>query len=482
MSHLGEWEVVIGLEIHTQLSTQSKIFSGASTKFGAEPNTQACAIDLGMPGVLPVVNKEVYRKAVTFGLGIGAEINKRSVFDRKNYFYPDLPKGYQITQLESPIVMGGHVEIVLDDGTSKVINVTRAHLEEDAGKSLHENYHNQTGIDLNRAGTPLLEIVSEPEMRSAEEAVAYARYIHQLVTYLGVSDGNMSQGSLRCDANVSIRKHGQQELGTRTETKNVNSFRFLEAAINFEVERQIGILESGGRVIQETRLYDAVKNETRSMRSKETATDYRYFPEPDLLPIVIDDAYIDAVRAEMPELPAQRAVRFVEQYQLSEVDAALLSSNLDLANYFEEVTAICGDPKPASNWIRVELLGLLNRDDIEISESPLPSAQLGKLIQRILDDTISGKIGKQVFEALWQGVARDVDDYIEHEGLKQVSDSGELEAIVDKVIADNPAQVEQFRAGKTKLMGFFVGQIMKETQGKANPKQVNALVSSRLND
>ena len=482
MSHLGEWEVVIGLEIHTQLSTQSKIFSGASTKFGAEPNTQACAIDLGMPGVLPVVNKEVYRKAVTFGLGIGAEINKRSVFDRKNYFYPDLPKGYQITQLESPIVMGGHVEIVLDDGTSKVINVTRAHLEEDAGKSLHENYHNQTGIDLNRAGTPLLEIVSEPEMRSAEEAVAYARYIHQLVTYLGVSDGNMSQGSLRCDANVSIRKHGQQELGTRTETKNVNSFRFLEAAINFEVERQIGILESGGRVIQETRLYDAVKNETRSMRSKETATDYRYFPEPDLLPIVIDDAYIDAVRAEMPELPVQRAVRFVEQYQLSEVDAALLSSNLDLAIYFEEVTAICGDPKPASNWIRVELLGLLNRDDIEISESPLPSAQLGKLIQRILDDTISGKIGKQVFEALWQGVARDVDDYIAHEGLKQVSDSGELEAIVDKVIADNPAQVEQFRAGKTKLMGFFVGQIMKETQGKANPKQVNALVSSRLND
>ena len=482
MSHLGEWEVVIGLEIHTQLSTQSKIFSGASTKFGAEPNTQACAIDLGMPGVLPVVNKEVYRKAVTFGLGIGAEINKRSVFDRKNYFYPDLPKGYQITQLESPIVMGGHVEIVLDDGTSKVINVTRAHLEEDAGKSLHENYHNQTGIDLNRAGTPLLEIVSEPEMRSAEEAVAYARYIHQLVTYLGVSDGNMSQGSLRCDANVSIRKHGQQELGTRTETKNVNSFRFLEAAINFEVERQIGILESGGRVIQETRLYDAVKNETRSMRSKETATDYRYFPEPDLLPIVIDDAYIDAVRAEMPELPAQRAVRFVEQYQLREVDAALLSSNLDLANYFAEVTAICGDPKPASNWIRVELLGLLNRDDIEISESPMPSAQLGKLIQRILDDTISGKIGKQVFEALWQGVARDVDDYIEHEGLKQVSDSGELEAIVDKIIADNPAQVEQFRAGKTKLMGFFVGQIMKETQGKANPKQVNALVSSRLND
>ena len=315
MSHLGEWEVVIGLEIHTQLSTQSKIFSGASTKFGAEPNTQACAIDLGMPGVLPVVNKEVYRKAVAFGLGIGAEINKRSVFDRKNYFYPDLPKGYQITQLESPIVMGGHVEIVLDDGTSKVINVTRAHLEEDAGKSLHENYHNQTGIDLNRAGTPLLEIVSEPEMRSAEEAVAYARYIHQLVTYLGVSDGNMSQGSLRCDANVSIRKHGQQELGTRTETKNVNSFRFLEAAINFEVERQIAILETGGRVIQETRLYDAVKNETRSMRSKETATDYRYFPEPDLLPIVIDDAYIDAVRAQMPELPAQRAGRFVEQYQ-----------------------------------------------------------------------------------------------------------------------------------------------------------------------
>ena len=481
MSHSGEWEVVIGLEIHTQLSTKSKIFSGASTQFGAEPNTQACAVDLGMPGVLPVVNAEVYKKAVAFGLGIGAEINKRSVFDRKNYFYPDLPKGYQITQLESPIVVGGQVEISLDDGSTKIINVTRAHLEEDAGKSLHENYHNQTGVDLNRAGTPLLEIVSEPEMRSAAEAVAYARFIHQLVTYLGVSDGNMSQGSLRCDANVSIRKKGQEELGTRTETKNVNSFRFLEAAINFEVERQISILESGGRIVQETRLYDAIKNETRSMRSKETATDYRYFPEPDLLPVVIDDAYINAVAAEMPELPSQRAVRYVDQFKLSDIDAALLSSNLDLANYFEEVAAICGEPKTASNWVRVELLGQLNRDGIEIGDSPVTSTQLGKLVQRILDDTISGKIAKQVFEALWAGKSTDADDYIESKGLKQVSDTGELETIVDTIIANNPGQVEQFKAGKTKLMGFFVGQVMKETQGKANPKQVNDLVTSKLN-
>lgn len=480
MSHSSEWEVVIGLEIHTQLSTKSKIFSGASTQFGAEPNTQACAIDLGMPGVLPVVNAEVYKKAVAFGLGIGAHINKRSVFDRKNYFYPDSPKGYQITQLDLPIVLGGQVEISLDDGSTKLINVTRAHLEEDAGKSLHESYHNQTGIDLNRAGTPLLEIVSEPEMRSAEEAVAYARYMHQLVTYLGVSDGNMSEGSLRCDANVSVRKKGETELGTRTETKNVNSFRFLEAAINYEVERQISVLESGGRIVQETRLYDSIKNETRPMRSKETATDYRYFPEPDLLPVLIDEEYIDAVRATMPELPSQKAARYIAQHKLSEVDAALLSSNLDLANYFEEVTAICGDAKPASNWIRVELLGLLKRDALDIAKSPVKATQLGALIQRIMDETISGKIGKQVFEALWLGNTTDVDHYIQSEGLKQVSDSGELDIIVDKIIEENPGQVEQYRAGKTKLMGFFVGQVMKQTQGKANPKQVNELVINKL--
>jgi aspartyl-tRNA(Asn)/glutamyl-tRNA(Gln) amidotransferase subunit B len=480
MNHSSEWEVVIGLEIHTQLSTKSKIFSGASTQFGAEPNTQACAIDLGMPGVLPVVNAEVFKKAVAFGLGIGAQINHRSIFDRKNYFYPDSPKGYQITQLDLPIVLGGQVEISLDDGTTKIINVTRAHLEEDAGKSLHESYHNQTGIDLNRAGTPLLEIVSEPEMHSAEEAVAYARYMHQLVTYLGVSDGNMSEGSLRCDANVSVRKKGESELGTRTETKNVNSFRFLEAAINYEVARQISVLESGGRIVQETRLYDAIKNETRPMRSKETATDYRYFPEPDLLPVLIDDEYIDAVRATMPELPSQKAARYIEQYKLSKVDAALLSSSLNLANYFEEVTAICGDAKPASNWIRVELLGLLNRDALDIADSPVKATQLGILIQRILDETISGKIGKQVFEALWLGKATEVDHHIQSTGLKQVSDSGELDAIVDKIIAENLGQVEQYRAGKTKLMGFFVGQVMKETQGKANPKQVNELVNSKL--
>ncbi len=480
MSGLNDWEVVIGLEIHVQLSTQSKIFSGASTAFGAEPNTQASAVDLGLPGVLPVVNEAVYPKAVAFGLGIGADITQRSVFDRKNYFYPDLPKGYQITQMDAPIVLGGSVDITLADGSSKTIAVTRAHLEEDAGKSLHEDFHGMTGIDLNRAGTPLLEIVSEPDMRSPEEAVAYARTIHQLVTYLSVSDGDMSQGSLRCDANVSIRRRGDTEYGTRTETKNVNSFRFLQRAIEFEIDRQIDILESGGRVAQETRLYDPDKDETRPMRSKETATDYRYFPEPDLLPVVIDEAYISAIRDAMPELPAEKKQRFETEFELSTADATLLSSSLGLSTYFEAAGKSCGDMKLAANWVKGDLLGSLNRDSLDLADSPISADTLGTLLARIKDETISGKIAKNVFTALWSGDATDVDAYIEAEGLKQVTDTGSIEPIVDEIIANNPKQVEQFRAGKTKVLGFFVGQVMKETGGKANPQQVNELVTAKL--
>ena len=476
----ADWEVVIGLEIHVQLQTHSKIFSGASTTFGAEPNTQASVIDLGFPGVLPVVNEEVYKKAVTFGLGIDAAINKRSVFDRKNYFYPDLPKGYQITQLSDPIVETGEVEIVLSDGSLKVIGITRAHLEEDAGKSLHEDFHNQTGIDLNRAGTPLLEIVSEPDLRSSEEAVTYARYIHQLVTYLGVSDGEMSQGSLRCDANVSLRKFGDDQLGTRTETKNVNSFRFLQRAIEYEIGRQIQVLESGGRIVQETRLYDSDRDETRPMRSKETATDYRYFPEPDLLPVVIDEVYIDDIRRNMPELPEHKVQRFVSDYALTEADAKSLTTSRQLADYFESVVNTGGDAKLAANWVRVELLAQLNRDNLSISEVPVGAEELGYLIAKIKDDSISGKIAKSVFEALWQGETMGAKAYIEEKGLIQVSDIGALEPLIDSVIADNPKQVEQYKAGKTKLLGFFVGQIMKQSQGKANPKQLNELLIKKL--
>ena len=484
---MQDWEIVIGLEIHTQLKTKSKIFSGASTDFGAAPNTQACAIDLGFPGVLPTVNTRVYEKAVAFGLGIGATINLTSVFDRKNYFYPDSPKGYQITQLETPIVVGGSVDVVLKDGSVKTIQVTRAHLEEDAGKSMHEDYHGQTGIDLNRAGTPLLEIVSEPDMRSAEEAVAYARYIHQLVTYLGVSDGDMSQGSLRCDANVSIRPMGTEALGTRTETKNVNSFRFLERAINYEVERQIAVLESGGRIRQETRLYDSDKDETRPMRSKETATDYRYFPEPDLLPIHITQDYIETVRQQMPELPAAKIQRFVRDYALNEADAQVLASTVALADYFETVARVGGDGKLAANWVRVELLGQMNRESLTPSAESLGAISLsanalGMLLARIKDGTISGKIAKTVFAALWHGEATDPDTYIATQGLTQVSNSDELAPIVDGVIANNPQQAAQYREGKTKLMGFFVGQVMQQTAGKANPQQVSELVQQRLLD
>ncbi len=474
------WEVVIGLEIHTQLNTASKLFSGSSAQFGSAPNSQASLVDLGFPGVLPVVNIAVFRKAISFGLAIGATINRTSVFDRKNYFYPDLPKGYQITQLDQPIVVGGEVTVTLSDDSTKTIRVTRAHLEEDAGKSLHENYQGQSGIDLNRAGTPLIEIVSEPDMRSTDEAVAYARKIHQLVTFLDVSDGDMSQGSFRCDANVSVRPIGETELGTRTETKNINSFRFLERAIDFEIDRQIEVLENGGRVVQETRLYDPDRDETRTMRSKETSMDYRYFPEPDLLPVVLEQAFIDDIAVSLPELPEARKTRFVTDYQLPEADAQILTGSRALADYFEAVARISGDARLASNWIRVELLGRLNRDEIELTHSPVTAEQLGQLTARIQDGTISGKIAKDIFDALWLKRADDVDHYIEENGLRQMTDSSSIEPIVDQVINDNPAQVEQYRAGKTRVLGFLVGQVMKASGGKANPRQVNELFRSRL--
>ena len=474
-----QWEVVIGLEIHAQLATKSKIFSGSSTAFGAEPNTQANAVDLGLPGVLPVMNKQALNMAIKFGTAIDAEIARRSVFDRKNYFYPDLPKGYQTTQLALPIVGLGSVEIELKDGSTKTIGVTRAHLEEDAGKSLHENFGGATGIDLNRAGTPLIEIVSEPDMRSTEEAVAYMRKIHSIVTYIGVCDGNMQEGSFRCDANVSIRPKGQQEFGTRAELKNINSFRFVERAINVEIERQIDILESGGTVVQETRLYDSNKNETRSMRSKEDAMDYRYFPDPDLLPIVVTDEDIEAIRKTLPELPDTKKARFMSDYSLSAEDAGILTASLELADFFETVAKECADSKLASNWVSGELTGRLNKDGLDINSSPVSAEQFAALLVRIKDNTISGKIAKEVFDAMWVD-GGEADSIIESKGLKQISDTGALEVMVDKVIADNPEQVEQFKAGKEKLMGFFVGQIMKQTQGKANPGQINQLLKKKL--
>jgi len=478
-----QWETVIGLEVHLQLATRSKIFSGSATTFGAEPNTQASAVDLAMPGMLPVLNAQAVRYAVMFGLGIGAEIGQRSVFDRKNYFYPDLPKGYQISQFESPIVGRGEFEIQLEDGGTRSIGITRAHLEEDAGKSLHEDFHGQTGIDLNRAGTPLLEIVSEPDLRNAAEAVAYLKALHSLVTYLGISDGNMAEGSMRCDINISLRPLGSQELGTRAEIKNVNSFRFVEKAIRHEIERQADILEDGGRIIQETRLYDADLDETRPMRSKEVANDYRYFPEPDLLPVVLDDAYIEAIRAELPELPTQKRHRFVEQYGLSGYDANVLADSRELADYFEAVVSACGDPKIAANWVQVEMLGQLNRSELSLGDCPVSAPALGGLITRILDNSISGKIAKQVFEAMWQGEGS-ADEIIEARGLKQVSDSGELEAMVDQVIAANAGQVEQYLAAdeerRKKLVGFFVGQVMKLSRGQANPQMVNQLLAKKL--
>jgi len=480
-----QWETVIGLEIHTQLATKSKIFSGASTAFGAAPNTQACAVDLGLPGVLPVLNAEAVKMAVRFGKAIGAHVAERSVFARKNYFYPDLPKGYQISQMELPIVGRGAVEITLEDGSSKTVGVTRAHLEEDAGKSLHEDFHGQTGIDLNRAGTPLLEIVSEPDMRSAKEAVAYAKKIHQIVTFIGICDGNMQEGSFRVDANVSVRPKGQAEYGTRAELKNINSFKFIEKAINHEVERQIDVIESGGTVVQETRLYDANKDETRSMRSKEEANDYRYFPDPDLLPVVIEQAFIDAVVAEMPELPDAKRARFAADYGLSEYDADVLTSSRAMADYFEVAARTGGDAKLAANWVMGELSGALNKAGLEIDQSPVTAGQLGGLVARLADDTISGKIAKDVFAAMWDGEG-DADAIIEAKGLKQITDSGALEAIVDEVIAANPEQVANYRAAEPdkqpKMIGFFVGQIMKQTQGKANPQQINKLLRAKLAD
>ena len=474
-----EWETVIGLEIHTQLATNSKIFSGASTAYGAEANTQACAVDLGLPGVLPVLNKQAVSMAVEFGLAIDAEIGKRSVFARKNYFYPDLPKGYQISQYELPIVGQGHIDIELEDGSSKRIGVTRAHLEEDAGKSLHEDFHGMTGIDLNRAGTPLLEIVSEPDMRSPQEAVAYMKKMHSLVRYLGISDGNMQEGSFRCDANVSVRLKGEEKFGTRTELKNINSFRFVERAIEFEVERQIDLIESGGKVIQETRLYDPDKDETRSMRSKEEAMDYRYFPDPDLLPVTVSDEDIEAIRQTLPELPGAKKARFIEQYSLKEEDAGIITSSRDTAEFFEKVAQLSGDGKLAANWVMAELGGYLNKENLGINESPVSADMLGGLLLRIKDDTISGKIAKEVFAAMWEGEGS-ADEIIDKKGLKQITDTGALESLVDEVLANNPKQVEEFKAGKEKMLGFFVGQIMKATGGKANPGQINALLKKKL--
>ena len=477
------WEPVIGLEVHLQLATQSKIFSGSPTTFGAEPNTQASAVDLAMPGMLPVLNEQAVCFAVRFGLGIGAEVAKRSVFDRKNYFYPDLPKGYQISQFEAPIVGKGSFEILMEDGSSRSIGITRAHLEEDAGKSLHEDFHGQSGIDLNRAGTPLLEIVSEPEIRSASEAVAYLKALHSLVTYLGISDGNMAEGSMRCDVNISLRPAGSDTLGTRAEIKNVNSFRFVEKAIRHEIERQSDILDDGGKVAQETRLYDAERDETRPMRSKEVANDYRYFPEPDLLPVVIDDAYIEAIRAALPELPAAKRIRFTLQYGLSQYDASVLTDSRALAEYFELVVAECGDAKIAANWVQVELLGQLNRDERGIEDCPVSAADLGALIRRILDNSISGKIAKQVFEAMWQSEGS-ADAIIAAKGLQQVSDTGALEAIIDDVLGGNATQVQQYldadEAKRKKLVGFFVGQVMKLSKGQANPQMVNELLAKKL--
>ncbi len=473
------WEPVIGLEVHVQLLTKSKIFSSASTRYGAEPNTQACAVDIALPGVLPVMNIEAARMAVKFALAIGATVNHHSVFARKNYFYPDLPKGYQISQYELPIVEHGHLTIDVD-GEEKRVGITRAHLEEDAGKSLHEDFHGMTGIDLNRAGTPLLEIVSEPDMRSPAEAVAYLKKLHELVRYLEICDGNMQEGSFRCDANISIRPRGQKEFGTRAELKNINSFRFVEKAIAYEIERQIDVLESGGTVVQETRLYDSARDQTRSMRSKEEAMDYRYFPDPDLPPLVLDEAFVEAVRKTLPELPEAKRDRFVADYGLSRYDAGVLTASRELADYFEQVaSATRADPKQAANWVAGELSGYLNKEGKDIGDSPVSAAMLAGLLDRIADNTISGKIAKEVFEAMWAG-GEDADTIIDRKGLKQITDTGAIEKLVDEVLQNNPAQVEQYKSGQQKVFGFFVGQVMKASKGKANPQQVNQILKQKL--
>jgi aspartyl-tRNA(Asn)/glutamyl-tRNA(Gln) amidotransferase subunit B len=488
MENMMQWEVVIGLETHTQLTTQSKIFSGASTRFGAEPNAQACPVDLALPGVLPVMNKGAVERAIQFGLAIGATIAPKSIFARKNYFYPDLPKGYQISQYEIPVVQGGTLSFMVEKNGKtdmKTVQLTRAHLEEDAGKSLHEDYQGMTGIDLNRAGTPLLEIVTEPDMRSAAEAVAYAKALHSLVTWLGICDGNMQEGSFRCDANVSVRPVGQAEFGTRCEIKNLNSFRFLEDAINYEVRRQIELIEDGGKVVQETRLYDPDRKETRSMRSKEDAQDYRYFPDPDLPPLAISQEWIDRIRAAMPELPGAMRERLVRDYELPEYDAAVLTQSKAMAAYFEDVVAAAGkdQAKPAANWLMGDVSSTLNREDIDISEAPVRPAQLALLLQRIADGTISNKIAKEVFGAMWEAQSDNpslADDIIESKGLKQISDSGALEKIVDEVLAANAKSVEEFRAGKEKAFNALIGQAMKATKGKANPAQLTELLKKKL--
>lgn len=478
-----EWEIVIGLEIHVQLRTRSKIFSGAAVEFGADPNRNACAVDLALPGTLPVLNREVVRMAALFGLAIDADINRRSVFERKNYFYPDLPKGYQTSQLEEPIVGAGVISLEMPDGSERQVRIHHAHLEEDAGKSLHEDFHGMTGIDLNRAGTPLIEIVTEPDMRTAEEAVACLRKLHSIVTYLGISDGDMSQGSMRCDANVSVRPKGQQELGTRAELKNINSFRFVERAIKVEAERQIDLISDGGKVVQETRLYDSDRNETRPMRSKEVANDYRYFPCPDLLPVELSEEWIEQRRQELPELPDAKRHRFIEQYGLSDADASQLTAERPTADYFETVAETGGDAKLAANWVNVELAAVLNRDNLTIEQSPVSAEQLGQLILRVRDNSISGKIAKQVFEILVKEGGT-VDGIIEQQGLKQVSDSGALEAMVDEVLKNNTQQVENYRAApedkRKKMFGFFVGQTMKLSKGQANPGEVNRILKEKL--
>lgn len=479
-----QWETVIGLEIHVQLATKTKIFSGTSTAFGAAPNTQACAVDLGLPGVLPVVNEEAINMAIKFGLGIDAKINKVNVFERKNYFYPDLPKGYQTTQLEKPIVGAGHVDITLSDGSTKSIRINHAHLEEDAGKSLHQDFHGMSGIDLNRAGTPLIEIVTEPDIRNAEEAVTFAKKLHSIVTTLGICDGDMSQGSMRFDVNVSVRTKGQKELGTRTETKNLNSFKFMEAAILKEVARQIDLIEDGGTVIQETRLYNGDTGEARSMRSKEEANDYRYFPCPDLLPVVIEDNRLEKLKAEMPEMPNAKKARFITDFGLSDYDAEILSANQATANYFEATVRSSNNVKLSANWIMGELSKALNQNGIVINESKVTADMLGGLIKRIRDNTISGKIAKEVFEVLWQGECSTVDEAIEKKGLKQVTDTGTIEAMIDEVLASNARQVENYRAApeekRDKMIGFFVGQCMKASKGRANPGIVNQILKRKL--
>ncbi|WP_374277478.1 Asp-tRNA(Asn)/Glu-tRNA(Gln) amidotransferase subunit GatB [Azonexus sp.] len=481
---MNQWEVVIGIETHTQLSTASKIFSGAPTAFGAEPNTQACAVDLALPGVLPVLNKKAVECAIRFGLAIGAHVAPKSVFARKNYFYPDLPKGYQISQFELPVVQGGAITVQVGNGDKayeKTVNLTRAHLEEDAGKSLHEDFHGKSGIDLNRAGTPLLEIVTEPDMRSSDEAVAYAKALHALVQWIGICDGNMQEGSFRCDANVSVRRPGAP-FGTRREIKNLNSFRFLKEAIDFEVQWQINEIEEGRKIQQATVLFDPDSGETRTMRTKEDAHDYRYFPDPDLLPLVIADDWIARVRGELPELPAQKRERFAGELGLSAYDAATLTASQEIAGFFESTVEVAGtaNAKPCANWVMVDLAARLNKEGRDIGQSPVSPAQLGGLVRRIADNTISNNIAKKVFEALWNGEGASADEIIDKQGLKQITDSGAIEALVDEVIAANAANVAEYRAGKEKAFNALVGQVMKAAKGKANPQQVNELLKKKL--